>query len=512
MNKFIGTVIIVLCLVTITTGFQWKRQDAGIREKSIKFVAAQKANGFIFIGTDKSVYISTDFGKAWRNILTIQGWPHWINFIAFDPWDENSIFVGTQNGLYKSQNSGKNWQRAFSGTSEFKQDTLCLLFMEDKIYLGTRSGLFISQDRGKTWLIQDGQLANLSIKSIAQDTQNKNIIYLATSRGVYKTEDNFSSLKRIFANLLKEKEIQDDQETYEGLDENEININQILIDSSNPDDIYLATTNGIFLSKDKGLTWQRMNSEGLIANQINWLVKNQGRLFAGTDKGVFEFKIKYWENIYKGLTAQKINCMEQDKQNNLWLASENGLFQIEMRTGLISNPQINVKEILESFQQEPAIQEIQKVAINYAEVSNDKIKAWHRQAQMKALMPELTLDYDKTITTALGTTYDRVQVGPRDWGMNLKWDISELVWNNDQTSIDSRSRLMVQLRDDILNEITRLYFERRRLQAQLLMSHSGDSSKSLDDELRLQELTASIDALTGGYLSRRLEQLNGNDK
>jgi len=42
----------------------------------------------------------------------------------------------------------------------------------------------------------------------------------------------------------------------------------------------------------------------------------------------------------------------------------------------------------------------------------------------------------------------------------------------------------MQLRDDILDEVTRLYFERGRL----------------------QELTADIDGLTGGYLSRRLRE------
>ncbi|MDP1852882.1 MAG: hypothetical protein Q8L26_01545 [Candidatus Omnitrophota bacterium] len=63
---------------------------------------------------------------------------------------------------------------------------------------------------------------------------------------------------------------------------------------------------------------------------------------------------------------------------------------------------------------------------------------------------------------------------------------------------------MVELRDDILNEVTRLYYERRRLQAEIFLSPPDEPRIKIEKELRLQELTASIDGLTGGYLSGQL--------
>ena len=81
-----------------------------------------------------------------------------------------------------------------------------------------------------------------------------------------------------------------------------------------------------------------------------------------------------------------------------------------------------------------------------------------------------------------------------------------LIWNTDQTSIDTRSKLMVELRDDIMNEVTRTYFERRRIQIELLSSPPQDLKLSLEKELRLQELTADIDALTGGYFSKHIKE------
>lgn len=69
---------------------------------------------------------------------------------------------------------------------------------------------------------------------------------------------------------------------------------------------------------------------------------------------------------------------------------------------------------------------------------------------------------------------------------------------------------MVQLRDDIVNEVTRTYFERRRIQVGLLVSPAKDDHVLLEKELRIQELTALIDGLTGGYFSSHLEGPGSN--
>lgn len=63
---------------------------------------------------------------------------------------------------------------------------------------------------------------------------------------------------------------------------------------------------------------------------------------------------------------------------------------------------------------------------------------------------------------------------------------------------------MVQLRDDILDEVTKLYFERLRVKMELDNLSIEDRKKRFEKELKLQELTASIDALTGGYFSRQV--------
>ncbi len=170
---------------------------------------------------------------------------------------------------------------------------------------------------------------------------------------------------------------------------------------------------------------------------------------------------------------------------------------------------ITPEDIAEHFQNEPSIEEIQEAAIEYAEVQPEKIASWRKKVAVKALLPELSVDYDKTIYgTAGSTSYDPTAfVGPYDWGVSLKWDLGDVVWNPSQTSIDVRSRLMVKLRNDIMEDVNKLYFKRRKIQLELLLDPPQNTNKRLEKELQIEELTGGIDGLTGGYLSWSLSRM-----
>ena len=166
---------------------------------------------------------------------------------------------------------------------------------------------------------------------------------------------------------------------------------------------------------------------------------------------------------------------------------------------------ITPEDIAGHFKNEPSIEEIQEAAIEYAEVQPEKIASWRKKVAVKALFPELSLDYDKTIYGSAAN--EIILVGPYDWGVNLKWDLGDIVWNPSQTSIDVRSRLMVKLRNDILQDVNKLYFKRRKIQLELLLNPPQNTNKKLEKELQIEELTGGIDGLTGGYLSWSLKRM-----
>jgi hypothetical protein len=201
-----------------------------------------------------------------------------------------------------------------------------------------------------------------------------------------------------------------------------------------------------------------------------------------------------------------------DKQGNLYAACNKGLFKAR-----INNSSLNtgVNTIALYYKDEPKINEVQAAAIKYAEVEPEKISRWREKAAKKAFLPKLSASVNRDTSDlwhwesgSTTKTGDDVLIRGRDtvgWDVTLTWDLGEVIWNEDQTSIDVRSRLMVELRDDILDEVTKLYFERLRVKMELDNLSIEDRKKRLEKELRLEELTASLDALTGGYFSRRIK-------
>jgi hypothetical protein len=164
------------------------------------------------------------------------------------------------------------------------------------------------------------------------------------------------------------------------------------------------------------------------------------------------------------------------------------------------------------FLHEPGINEVHRLAIDYAEVNREKIINWRTLARKKALLPKLSVGLDRDAADLFhwntGANPDELQKGRdlMDWDVSLSWDLSDLVWSTDQTTIDSRSKLMVELREDILDQVTRLYFERRRIQVELITYEPLDPQVEIDKEMRVAELTALIDALTGGEFSGRIKK------
>ena len=96
--------------------------------------------------------------------------------------------------------------------------------------------------------------------------------------------------------------------------------------------------------------------------------------------------------------------------------------------------------------------------------------------------------------------------------MSLSWELGDLVWTSDQTSIDSRSKMMVELREDILDQVTRIYYERKRIQMELMGFSSINQQPQWEKELRIDELTAQLDALTGGLFTESLDRRNHEGK
>jgi hypothetical protein len=227
-------------------------------------------------------------------------------------------------------------------------------------------------------------------------------------------------------------------------------------------------------------------------------------LFLASRNGIFVFWERQWHDIYGGLTVRGINDIFHDENGRVFIGTDSGLFFLTER----SEVSVDYHEMRNAWAHEPSVQEVHQMVTFYADVGKDKIDRWNTLSRRKAVLPSVSWQVQRDLSDIYhwdtGANPDALQKGVEslDWSVALKWELADLVWSTAQTSIDTRAKMMVELREDLLAQATRIYFERRRLQAE--SSQIPDSSpEKWQIQLRVDELTAGLDAMTGGAFSRR---------
>jgi len=501
-----GVFVLNFVVGVFASELAWEDIGRGILDVKSVLVTPDNPN-IIYIGASAGVFKTEDAGATWRTVLSIDGQNKGVNFLLIDPQDKLTLYAATSQGLYQSVNAGRNWSRIFQGKNTSENACAALGILPSGIYLGTKAGLFFSKDKGRTWHKESGRIGNSPASAIAYNAVEPDCIYVACLDGVFKKQGREGTWERIFVALGKENN-DDKPETDEEKDEESrfSEIKYICVDPNNGNYLYIATGQGIYRSKDKGKTWEAMTDYGLLNRDTKFIaVSGKSALYAVTKSGAFEYKGERWQELSFNLICNDIRFLTQDNSGNLYAACDKGLFKASVRSAVNDAPSNIVSKI----------REIQEAAIKYAEVQPEKIQRWRNQAAKKAILPQVSIGIDRNTTDLWhwegGSTTkaddDVLQRGrdSLDWDVSLTWDLGELIWNENQTAIDVRSKLMAELRDGILDEVTKTYFERVRVEMELDGLSIEDKKKRAEKELRLQELAASLDALTGGYFSAHIK-------
>lgn len=514
--------IVVLAVFNLAFSYEtasWEKQMRGVNELDIKTISVDPNNlATIYIGASKALYKSVDSGQSYQPILTIRGDDHQVNGIALSSQSPSTIYAATDSGLYASFNAGQTWLRVYQSSDAQERICLSVIQIGNQVYLGTKKGLFTKSIQERSWRKVKETLDSKPVYYLQADQNN---LFITTDREVFKLDTETQKVEKVFSTDIRQEGQQAVEEQEEIEPGNERPIQFLTLHHHK---IFLAASNGIFQSTDMAKSWQNLNSTSIPLKEISSLIVvqqgSQEILLAGTSRGAFVFNGGRWTPIYKGMETNDVRFLAGGAPSTVYAATDRGVFTLAVGempplehsriisdSGLKSNP-IHPSRAISHFKNEPTINEVHQMAIEYAEVSPAKIKGWRQAAKRKALLPSLSLGLDRSATELFhwdtGGNPDTLSKGKDslDWDVSLSWDLGDLIWNNDQTSIDSRSKLMVELREDVLDQVTRLYFERRRLQVELA-SPSLDEPIKMDKELRLEELTALLDGFTGGSFSKK---------
>jgi len=481
--------------------------DSGLKgEELVTASVLPGDNNILFLGTNRGLYkkyLSKE--GPWEPISPSSFENCRVNQIVFNVSGDIG-YIATQKGLYMMKPAVKN---IFSRSDALENNCLSVCALADgTILVGTKAGLFMkkgAQDTKKSEGVWQKCSSPFGENEIIYLYEDGRFVYAADNTGVYKSKNSGASWKKIFEAYSYTKDAAEvtSDTTSESDDEAEAPSikNVIALPGPNPV-LYIASTQGIFVTKDDSKSFDRLPMAGLNPSELMFvLVAPLSRqVFAVLKSGFYVFEKEAWVNL---ITAYDCKQAVLNKEN-LFLITSRQILEYNFLDKQNKNAQevSSNKNLLASFDNEPAITEVQNMAVAYAEVSNEKIRDWRRKAGMKAIIPTLSFGYNNNV---YGTSKGEFSEGPRDWDFNVSWDLADLIYNDAQTSIDVRSKLMVQLRNDILSEVTRLYFERRKLQVELISDNGIAQKDKLDKELKLMELSALLDRLTGGNFTRVLK-------
>jgi len=166
---------------------------------------------------------------------------------------------------------------------------------------------------------------------------------------------------------------------------------------------------------------------------------------------------------------------------------------------------------------EPDVHSVHRAALRYLNLDPSRIAALRRGVSRRGWFPILSFratrdrdrrhrsDYDEAfISGEMRRFNDRDHDDSRDLELQLtvSWDFGDTVYHPESIDVSREAREVIELRDDVLDEITQLYFERRRVLA-VVASQPGSPAAS-ELQLRAVQLAAGIDAWTGGWYARQL--------
>jgi photosystem II stability/assembly factor-like uncharacterized protein len=496
----VGVILIIMGLLSDGCVYanDFERLDSEGLEGSepLSISSDETGDQAVWVGTDGGIF-RKDLSKnaPWQKIALEDIAQACVNRIEFSPYTSFG-YAATSKGVYEIDPATLTTRKIYSSDQDAENECSSVAVDADQnIYVATKAGLFARPWKGKRW---SKSITALGEKAIDYVYAAGMTLYVAASEGLYQSTDKAKTWKKVFSlNANREEAGEDEAEISEEDVSNRIHA--IIGEKGAPSIIYLATSAGGFRSQDGGETWAPLPLVGLDSKDILDLALSisSHTLYAITKNGIFRLDADGWSVIAPSNDNHDLTLINE----KILIVTSIGIYAFEV-DDVSSKIQFNTKsDGNHSSKYEPTIQEVQQMVIRYCDVSKDKIDAWHRQARAKAFLPDFSFGYGNNVYGSYSGVF---AVGPNDWQVNVSWDLGDLVYSSDQTSIDARSRLMVQLRNDVLAEATQLYYERRRIQVELSDGHLSPEDLSRK-EIRLDEVSALLDRLTGGAFSKGLK-------
>ncbi len=242
-----------------------------------------------------------------------------VQCLAIDPGDDKVLFAGTFGGLFRSGDGGRTWQAAGEGLTSKDISTLALSpFCRGVALCGTwGKGVFLTEDGGQTWVARSNGLRSPRINAVTFDLHDSSRIYAATTDGMFVSTDRGLSWSLCFPYG---------------------NVRGLAVHPTQAGVLFVGVEyHGVLKTEDWGKTWQKKNS-GLHRTEGNydapWDIAfdpvDSQVLYAAT--GVIDIHKsddggETWRLSAAGLDWRRVRRIAIDKKDRLrlYLATDRGV-------------------------------------------------------------------------------------------------------------------------------------------------------------------------------------------
>lgn len=267
---------LILLFITNAINAQWLQINTP-SNKLIKYIAAaEKKIAIVTSSTKDSVFLSSNDGVSWSQINNGLESKQ-INSLTYG---NSFLFVASDSGIYRSSNNGVNWELINNGLPSVKFVYSITEIGSSLFAITSHQELYKSTNNGTNW----------------RPTSFSSSAYCITSNG-----------KEFFAGSYG---------------------------------LYIAPSNGVFISSDSGITWNAINS-GLPGTYVRAIAFDGSKLFTGIHSYVTETnsgRILKGEGVFtssnNGITWQCKNTGLENTSIKSFLASGSIIFATTDNSGL----------------------------------------------------------------------------------------------------------------------------------------------------------------------------------
>lgn len=256
-----------------------------------------------------------------------------IVVIQLHPKNPDIIYVATNDYIYKSRDGGQTWANLSRGMSHSRVIAMAVdPAYPATVYAGTKGdAVYKSHDGGQRWASMRAGLDDATITSVVNqfvfDPADSQHIFLATTMGVFDTKNGGESWTKRMEGM---KEV--------------LMVVTLGMDTTRPSVLYAGTSGGVYKSVDGAGHWEKVNnglvppgmvktSRALNVTSIHVDSYEADTVYAATLTGLYKTTdgAKSWVRVAESLADQMLMGMVLDrtKRGVIYLAARDGVHRSE---------------------------------------------------------------------------------------------------------------------------------------------------------------------------------------